>query len=141
MVQYDLLFFPATTTTRIQPLKQDLQIDSVAIHLENPRRLWLSEIHCWKGFPANLTLLENSSPIFRQHEELSLPRFGAAGNFGHFPARDMAAGKSAPPSGMLLDFLLRDRHSLLELFGCTDHPFCRMRRGFTVEHTLQMRHA
>ena len=29
---------------------------------------------------------------------LSLPRFG------HLPAREMAAGKSAPPSGTLLDF-------------------------------------
>ena len=56
------------------------------------------------------TLLENSSPIFRQHEMLSLPRFG------HFPVRKMAAGKSAPPSGTLLDFLLWDRHSLLEFF-------------------------
>ena len=33
-----------------------------------------------------------------------------------FPARKMAAGKSAPPSGTLLDFLLWDRHSLLEFF-------------------------
>ena len=37
-------------------------------------------------------------------------------DLGIFPARRMAgsAGKSAPPSGTLLDFLLRDRHSLLE---------------------------
>ena len=49
-----------------------------------------------------LTLLENSSPIVRQHEMLSLPRFG------HFPARKTAAGKFAAPSGTLLDFLLRD---------------------------------
>ena len=42
-------------------------------------------------------LLDDSSPIFRQHEMLFLPRFG------HFPARKMAAGKSAPPSVMLLD--------------------------------------
>ena len=34
----------------------------------------------------------SDSPFFRQHEMLSLPRFG------HFPARKMAAGKSAPPS-------------------------------------------
>ena len=27
-----------------------------------------------------------------------------------------AAGRSAPPSGMLLDFLIRDRHSPLEFF-------------------------
>ena len=32
------------------------------------------------------TLLENDSPIFRQREMLSLPRFG------HFPARKTAAG-------------------------------------------------
>ena len=38
--------------------------------------------------------------------ELSLPRFG------HFPARKTAAGKLAAPAGTLLDFLLRDRHSL-----------------------------
>ena len=44
--------------------------------------------------------LENPSPIFRQHKMISLPRFG------HFRARKMAAGKSAPPSGTLLDFLL-----------------------------------
>ena len=42
---------------------------------------------------------------------LSLPRFG------HVPARKMAAGKSAPTSGMLLDFLLQDPHSLLEVLG------------------------
>ena len=57
-----------------------------------------------------MTLLENYSPIFRQHEMLSLPRFG------HVPARKMAAGKSVPPSGTLLDFLLGDRHSLLDFF-------------------------
>ena len=63
------------------------------------------------------TLLENSSPICRQHEMLSLP------SFGHFPARKMAAGKSAPPSGMLLDFLLWDRHSHLEFFWEEVSPF------------------
>ena len=58
-------------------------------------------------FPANfdaagksVTLLENSLLMFRQHEMLSLPRFGK------FPARKMAAGKSALSSGALLDFLL-----------------------------------
>ena len=61
-----------------------------------------------KVFGQISTLLENYSLIFRQHKMLSLPRFG------HFPARKMAAGKSAPPSGTLLDFHLRDRHSLLE---------------------------
>ena len=59
-----------------------------------------------KVFRQISTLLENDSLIFRQREMLSLPRFG------HFPARQMAAGKPAPPSGTLLDFLLRDRHSL-----------------------------
>ena len=63
-----------------------------------------------KVFGQISTLLENSSPIFRQHEMLSLPRFG------HFPARKTAAGKLAAPSGTLLDFRLRDRHSLLEFF-------------------------
>ena len=55
---------------------------------------------CWKMIPR----------IFRQREMLSLPRFG------HFPARKTAAGKLAAPAGTLLDFLLRDRHSLLEFF-------------------------
>ena len=63
-----------------------------------------------KVFGQISTLLENSSPIFRQHEILSLARFG------HFPARKTAAGKLAAPSGTLLDFLLRDRHNLLEFF-------------------------
>ena len=53
------------------------------------------------------TLLENSSLIFWHHEMLHLPRFGL------LPARKMAAGKSALPSGMLLDFVLRD-HNFLE---------------------------
>ena len=44
------------------------------------------------------TLLENDSPIFRQREMLSLPRFG------HFPARKTAAGKLAAPAGTLLVF-------------------------------------
>ena len=96
----------------MQAIRANLQIGSrESGHLsESSRRLWLSEIPCWKRFPANSTLLENSSPIFRQHELLSLPRFG------HLPARKTAAGKLAAPSGTLLDFLLRDRHSLLEFF-------------------------
>ena len=53
-----------------------------------------------KVFRQISTLLEKSSPIFRQPQMLSLPRFG------HIPARKMAAGKLAPPSGTLLDFLL-----------------------------------
>ena len=67
-----------------------------------------------KVFRQISTLLENSSPIFRQHEMLSLPRSG------HFPARKTAAGKLAAPAGTLLDFLLRDRHSLLEFFWFLD---------------------
>ena len=63
-----------------------------------------------KVFRQISTLLENDSPIFRQREMLSLPRFG------HFPARKTAAGKLAAPAGTLLEFLLRDRHSLLEFF-------------------------
>ena len=63
-----------------------------------------------KGFPAKFDTAGKYSPIFRQREMLSLPRFG------HFPARKMAAGKLAAPAGTLLDFLLRDRHSLLEFF-------------------------
>ena len=56
---------------------------------------------------------------------LSLPRFG------HFLARKMATGKSDPPSGTLLDFLLvRDRHSLLELFWKnSEQPACRSVKG------------
>ena len=70
---------------------------------ENSRRLGnrcgCPKFLAGKVFRQISTLLENSSPIFRQHSEmLSLPRFG------HFPARKMAAGKSAPPSGALLDF-------------------------------------
>ena len=38
-----------------------------------------------KVFGQISMLVENSSPIFRQHEMLSLPRFG------HFPARTTAA--------------------------------------------------
>ena len=59
-----------------------------------------------KVFEQMSTLLENSSPIFREHKMLCLPRFG------HFPARKMTARKLAPPSGTLLDFLLRDLHRL-----------------------------
>ena len=63
-----------------------------------------------KVFRQISTLLESDSPIFRQREMLSLPRFG------HFPARKTAAGKLAAPAGTLLDFLLQDRHCVLEFF-------------------------
>ena len=82
---------------------------SEGLFIKNSRRLWLSEIPCWKGFPASFDAAGKwYSPIFRQREILSLPRFG------HFPARKTAAGKLA--AGTLLDFLLRDRHRLLEFF-------------------------
>ena len=74
------------------------------------------KFHAGKVFRQISTLLENDSPIFRQREMLSLPRFG------HFPARKTAAGKLAAPAGTLLDFLLRDRHSLLEVFW--DNQIC-----------------
>ena len=63
------------------------------------------------------TLLESSSLIFRQHVLLSLPRFG------HLSGKENGCWQWAVPSGMLLDFLLRDRHSLLELFW--SKPFFR----------------
>ena len=44
-----------------------------------------------KVFRQISTLLEDDSPIFRQREMLSLPRFG------HFPARKTAAGKLVAP--------------------------------------------
>ena len=65
---------------------------------ENSRRLW-SEIPCWKGFPAYLMLLENSSRICWQREMLSLPRFGGCWIIG--------------PSGTLLDFAEREEHFTL----------------------------
>ena len=51
-------------------------------------------------FRANFDAAEKLFRDFPAARMLSLP------GFGHFPARKMAAGKSAPPSGMLLDFLL-----------------------------------
>ena len=78
---------------------------------ENSRRLWLSEILCRKGFPEKIgALLENYSRFSG-----STKCYPCQG-FGPFPARKMAAGKSATSSGTLLDFLLRDRHNLLEFF-------------------------
>ena len=65
-----------------------------------------------EGFPTNLRrcskILFTDSGSTRCYPGLL--------RFGHFPARKTAAGKSAPPSGTLLDFLLRDRHSLLDFF-------------------------
>ena len=73
---------------------------------KHSRRLWLSESPCWKGCPAN------SKAAGKFH-----PHFPAARNA--IPAKVWALsgkGKVAAPSGTLLDFLLRGRHSLLELF-------------------------
>ena len=50
-------------------------------------------------FPAIVDAAGITTPIFSQRKMLFLP------GFGHFPARKVAAGKSAPPSGTLLDFL------------------------------------
>ena len=61
---------------------------------ENSRRLWLSHIPCLSRFPGKFRRCwKIVHRNFRQHDMLSLPRFG------HFPARKMAAGKSALPSG------------------------------------------
>ena len=96
-------------------------------HSENSKRLWLSEIPCCEGFRANFNAAGKLFLDFRQQNMLSLPRFG------HFPARKMAAGKSAPPSGTLLHFLLRNRHSLLEFSWHT--------RTHTHTHTHTRTHA
>ena len=66
---------------------------------ENSRRLWLSEIPCWKGIPTNIDAAGNPSPILRQQDMLFLPRFA------HFPARN-GCWKLTLPAGTLLDFLL-----------------------------------
>ena len=41
--------------------------DAITILSENLRRLWLSKLPCWKNFQQISTLLENYSPIVRQH--------------------------------------------------------------------------
>ena len=75
---------------------------------ERSRRLWLSEIPCWKGFQLISTLLEERrSPIFWQHDMLSLPRFG------HF-RQGMRLLENGSRLGTNLDVLFRDHHSLLE---------------------------
>ena len=73
-----------------------------------------------KAVAVRNSLLERFSGKFRRCWK-SFPDFPAAQNA--IPAKvwalsgnEMAAEKSAPPSGTLLDFLLRDRHSLLEFF-------------------------
>ena len=65
-----------------------------------------------EGFSGKLRRsLGNSSPIFWQHDMLSLTRFGT------FRQGKWLLEKSAPPAGTLLDFLLRDRHSHFEFFS------------------------
>ena len=73
--------------------------------------------HFWANSDAKFRQLDKAVAVrsallerFSGNFLLSLPRFG------HFPARRTAAGKLAAPSGTLLDFLPRDRHSLLEFF-------------------------
>ena len=79
-------------------------------HLELEKAVAVRNSLLAASFPANFDAAGNFFTDFppRQHQMLSLP------SFGHFPAREMAAGKSARSSATLLDFLLRDRHSLLE---------------------------
>ena len=97
-------------------LTRSVCVESRTCHqASNSRRLWLSEFPCWKGFRQISTLLENSSPIFRQHEMLSLPRFG------HSSARRMAAGKSALPSGT--SGFSPPRPPTTVFFSCSDSKF------------------
>ena len=58
--------------------------------------------------------LEGRSTPFREYDPLGVCPSQSLGTFQR--TRKTAAGKLAAPSGTLLDFLLRDRHSLLELF-------------------------
>ena len=80
------------------------------------------------------TLLENSSPPFREHDMLSLPRFG------HFSARKMTVGKLAPPSGTLpvLDLLLRNRRSLFLIGETRKGPPFRGLRSHRTTKTFRM---
>ena len=82
----------------------------VLIKSENSRRLWLTEIPCWKSFRANFDATGKSLTDF------PAARNAIPANVWAFPARKTAAGKLAAPTGTLLDFLLRARHSLLEFF-------------------------
>ena len=67
---------------------------------ENSRRLWLSEIPCWKSFPANF---DAAGKFFT---DFAAARIAIPANVWAFSGKETAAGKSAPPSGTLLDFLL-----------------------------------
>ena len=67
---------------------------------ENSRRLWLSEIPCWKSFPANF---DAAGKFFT---DFPAARNAMPATVWAFSGKEMAAGKSAPPSGTLLDFLL-----------------------------------
>ena len=65
---------------------------------ENSRRLWLSEIPCRKGFPANFDAAGKLFPDF------PATRNAIPARFDLFPVRKTAAGKLAAPSGTLLDW-------------------------------------
>ena len=57
-------------------------------------------------FRQSSTLLEDSSPIFRQH------KVAVSAKVWRLSGKETAAGKSAPPSGTLLHFSSKDCHSL-----------------------------
>ena len=61
---------------------------------------------------------KNSPSIFRQHETLSLPKVWA------LCGKEIAPGKSALPSGTLLDFLLWERHDGTD--GILFREYCTM---------------
>ena len=74
---------------------------------ENSRRLWLSEIPCWKSFPATF----DAAGKFFTDFPAAIPAKVWA-----FSGKENGCWKIPAPVGTLLDFLLRDRHSLLEFF-------------------------
>ena len=73
-------------------------------------QLWLSEIPCWKSFPANV----DAAGTFILHRFSGSTKCYPCQGLGIFRQGNGCWQKSAPPSGTLLDFLLWDRHSLLE---------------------------
>ena len=78
---------------------------------EKRRGLWLSEIPCWIGVPANFDAAGKLFPDFPAAQNAIPAKVWA------LSGKETAAGKLAAPSETLLDFLLRDRHSLLEFFS------------------------
>ena len=76
---------------------------------ESSRRLRLSEISCWKGFPASLDAAGKFFPDFPTAPNAIPAKVWA------LSGKEMAAG-NAPPSGMLLNLLLQDCHRLLVEF-------------------------